>query len=52
MLFAACPVENKNQGFIGPAAIVQASRFTFDSRDAGLPDRMGVLDNPGGVLGM
>jgi succinate dehydrogenase / fumarate reductase, iron-sulfur subunit len=48
--YSACPVENeKNPAFIGPAAIVQAARFVFDSRDMGLPDRMEALDRPDGV---
>ncbi len=48
--FSACPVENeKNPDFIGPAAIVQAARFIFDSRDMGLNDRLDVLDKPDGV---
>lgn len=48
--FSSCPVENdKNPAFIGPAAIVQAARFIFDSRDEGLGERMEALDNPDGV---
>jgi succinate dehydrogenase / fumarate reductase iron-sulfur subunit len=48
--FSACPVENeKNHDFIGPAAIVQASRFIFDSRDEGIFERLGVLDDKNGV---
>jgi len=48
--FSSCPVENeKNPKFIGPAALVQAARFIFDSRDSGLPERLPVLDNPDGV---
>ncbi len=48
--FSACPVENeKNPRFIGPAAIVQAARFIFDSRDSGLEERLPALDTPDGV---
>lgn len=48
--YSACPIENeKNPRFIGPAAIVQAARFVFDSRDTGLPERLEALDNPNGV---
>jgi len=46
---SACPVMETNPDFIGPAAIVQASRFLFDSRDTGFDDRMQVLDHPDGV---
>ena len=35
--------------FIGPAAIVQAARFVFDSRDRGIEPRLDVLDRPDGV---
>ena len=46
---SACPVMDENPDFLGPAAIVQASRFVFDSRDAGFEDRLDVLDHPNGV---
>jgi succinate dehydrogenase / fumarate reductase, iron-sulfur subunit len=47
--YSACPVIDKNPNFIGPAAIVQASRFVFDSRDKGLEARLEILDRPDGV---
>lgn len=48
--YSACPIENeKNPQFIGPAAIVQAARFVFDSRDTGLDERRPALDTPNGV---
>lgn len=46
---SACPVLDKNPDFIGPAAIVQAARFIFDTRDAGFEDRLSILDSPNGV---
>lgn len=47
---SACPVvADKNVDFIGPAAVVQAARFVFDSRDKGLKPRLDVLDKPNGV---
>ena len=46
---SACPVMDDNPEFIGPAAIVQASRFVFDTRDTGFADRLDVLDHPDGV---
>ena len=46
---SACPVLEENPDFIGPAAIVQAARFVFDTRDAGFEDRLDVLDHPNGV---
>lgn len=47
--YSACPVLDENPSFIGPAALVQASRFVQDSRDAGLETRLDVLDSPNGV---
>jgi len=48
--YSACPVrQGINPAFIGPAAIVQASRFIEDSRDRGLEDRLPELDRPDGV---
>jgi succinate dehydrogenase / fumarate reductase iron-sulfur subunit len=48
--YAACPVvAEKDPEFIGPAAVVQAARFVFDSRDEGLSHRLEVLDDPHGV---
>ena len=48
--FSACPVVGAvNARFIGPAAIVQASRFLEDSRDRGFGDRLAALDHPDGV---
>lgn len=48
--FSACPVLSEvNPRFLGPAAIVQASRFLEDSRDRGFADRLPALDHPDGV---
>jgi succinate dehydrogenase / fumarate reductase, iron-sulfur subunit len=47
--YSACPILDKNPNFIGPAAIVQASRFVFDSREKGLDARLDILDQPDGV---
>jgi succinate dehydrogenase iron-sulfur subunit len=47
--YSACPVLDDNPNFIGPAAIVQAARWVFDSRDQGLPARLDILDQPNGV---
>lgn len=46
---SACPVIREGKDFIGPAAVVQASRFVFDSRDGGIGPRLDVLDAPNGV---
>jgi succinate dehydrogenase / fumarate reductase iron-sulfur subunit len=48
--YSACPVvRDKNPDFIGPAAVLGASRFSFDSRDGGLALRLPALDRPGGI---
>lgn len=47
--YSACPILDKNPAFLGPAAIVQAARFVFDSRDKGLEARLDVLDTESGV---
>ena len=35
---------------MGPAAIVNAHRFIFDSRDAGGTERLEILSSKGGVF--
>jgi succinate dehydrogenase / fumarate reductase iron-sulfur subunit len=48
--YSACPVRQKdNPAYIGPAAIVQASRFIEDSRDKGFEERLPELDYSDGV---
>jgi succinate dehydrogenase / fumarate reductase, iron-sulfur subunit len=46
---SACPILSENPRFLGPAAIVQAARFVFDSRDVGLQARREPLDEDDGV---
>jgi len=45
----SCPVFWANGRYVGPAAIVQAHRFLFDSRDQGAAERLEVLDQQMGV---
>jgi succinate dehydrogenase / fumarate reductase iron-sulfur subunit len=48
--YSACPIlDEENPRFVGPAAITQAARFAFDSRDRGFEERLEVLDHPDGV---
>ena len=48
--YASCPVvAEKDPSFIGPAAVVQAARFVFDSRDKGIEPRLEILDDPHGA---
>ena len=48
---SSCPVLDGDPGYIGPAALVQAARFLFDSRDRGFAERLPVLDTPHGAWG-
>ncbi len=45
----SCPSFWANQDYLGPAAIVQAHRFLFDSRDQGKQQRLAVLNDRSGV---
>lgn len=45
----SCPSFWANGNYVGPAAIVQAHRFIFDSRDQAAADRMAALAEPDGV---
>lgn len=45
----ACPSFWAKGEFVGPAAIVQAHRFIFDSRDRASQGRLNILAKPDGV---
>ena len=45
----SCPVFWTNGRYLGPAAIVNAHRFIFDSRDQGTAERMQVLNQSNGL---
>ncbi|MFN3475989.1 MAG: succinate dehydrogenase iron-sulfur subunit, partial [Candidatus Methylomirabilales bacterium] len=45
----SCPSYWANSEYIGPAAIVAAHRFLFDSRDSGASERLEVLAKRSGV---
>ena len=45
----SCPSFWANGAYVGPAAIVQAHRFIFDSRDQAADKRLKVLSEPDGV---
>ena len=47
----SCPVFWANDTYVGPAAIVNAHRFIFDSRDDAGADRLDILDQRTGVWG-
>jgi succinate dehydrogenase / fumarate reductase iron-sulfur subunit len=49
---AACPVIlEQEQRFIGPAAILRAQKYIFDSRASDSVERMHVLEKPYGIWG-
>jgi succinate dehydrogenase / fumarate reductase, iron-sulfur subunit len=45
----SCPSFWANDEYVGPASIVQAHRFVFDSRDHGAEERLEVLSDMMGV---
>jgi succinate dehydrogenase / fumarate reductase iron-sulfur subunit len=45
----SCPSFWANDKYVGPAAIVQAHRFIFDSRDNGAEERLDVVGDSFGV---
>lgn len=45
----ACPVMLKNPDYVGPAALVWAYRFLYDSRDGKFASRLEELNEPNGV---
>lgn len=45
----SCPVFWANGKYVGPAAIVNAHRFIFDSRDCGAAERLTVLNEQFGA---
>ncbi|MEO6885724.1 MAG: succinate dehydrogenase iron-sulfur subunit [Jatrophihabitantaceae bacterium] len=46
---SACPVYWADGSYFGPAAIVGAHRFIFDSRDEGAEERLEILNDREGV---
>ena len=46
---SSCPSFWGNPEYVGPAAIVQAHRFIFDSRDQGANERLEILNDRSGV---
>jgi succinate dehydrogenase / fumarate reductase iron-sulfur subunit len=50
---SSCPVNQdpKTADYVGPAALVRAFRYLFDSRDEGTSERITMLDSPDNVWG-
>ena len=50
--YGACPVmTEQDEEFIGPAAILRAQRYIFDSRTADVADRLQIMQKPHGIWG-
>ena len=47
---SSCPITWTSDDFVGPAAIVNAHRFIFDSRDKGAGQRLQILNRQSGVF--
>jgi succinate dehydrogenase / fumarate reductase iron-sulfur subunit len=45
----SCPIYWGNDSYVGPASIVNAHRFIFDSRDQGSAQRLDILNEKSGV---
>lgn len=48
---AACPIIATDREFLGPAALLRAFRYLFDSRDRASRQRMELLDEDHGIWG-
>ncbi|MDQ3646223.1 MAG: succinate dehydrogenase iron-sulfur subunit [Actinomycetota bacterium] len=46
----SCPIFWSDEGYVGPAAIINAHRFIFDSRDGGSRQRLEVLSQKDGAF--
>ncbi len=45
----ACPVMSENPDYVGPAALVWAYRYLYDSRDCAFESRLAKLNEPNSV---
>ncbi len=45
----SCPSTWSNENYLGPAALLKAYRFAFDTRDEGADERLNIVDSPDGV---
>jgi succinate dehydrogenase / fumarate reductase iron-sulfur subunit len=48
---AACPINRANDDYVGPAALLRAFRYVFDSRDSATGSRLAELDSENGAWG-
>ena len=45
----SCPSTWTNGNFLGPAALLKANRFVFDTRDESSDERLQIIDSPQGI---
>ncbi len=45
----SCPSTWSNDKYIGPAALLKAYRFVFDTRDEAADERLDIIDTPDGI---
>jgi succinate dehydrogenase / fumarate reductase iron-sulfur subunit len=48
---ASCPISRANPNYLGPAALLRAFRYIFDSRDTATGSRLAQIDNLDGAWG-
>jgi succinate dehydrogenase / fumarate reductase iron-sulfur subunit len=48
---SSCPISRANPDYAGPAALLRAFRYIFDSRDTATTDRLQQLDTEDGIWG-
>jgi len=48
---SSCPITRANPDYVGPAALLRAFRYIFDSRDAATDERLAKLDDDNGIWG-
>jgi succinate dehydrogenase / fumarate reductase iron-sulfur subunit len=48
---ASCPITRANPDYLGPAALLRAFRYIFDSRDTAGDERLAYLNNQDGIWG-
>jgi succinate dehydrogenase / fumarate reductase iron-sulfur subunit len=48
---AACPISRVNPAYLGPAALLRAFRYIYDSRDTDTENRLREVDSENGVWG-
>ena len=46
---SSCPSFWNNREYLGPSALLKAFRYTFDTRDQGLAERIEAIDNKQGL---